>query len=180
MEHDGGDDDLEPDEGTEDDERPMLDAREREDIEADLDDLAGMRTSFGPQGVRGVVIWCPDCEANHYYDWDLLRENLEHMLETGEPRMHEPAFEPREEDYVQWDYAKGYVDALSDAGVEPGRRIEVKVCPWCEAELEPAFTFCPRCGRSLGPARLYRELVDSGMEERDVRALLTRAGFEPF
>ena len=102
------------------------------------------------------------------------------MLKTGEPRMHEPAFEPREEDYVQWDYAKGYIDALSDAGIEPGRRIEVKACPWCEAPLDAAFSFCPRCGRSLGPVRLYRELVDSGMEEREARALLSRSGFEPF
>jgi hypothetical protein len=182
MEHRPDDPDFDDDRSDHEDgeEERALDPREREDIEADLMDLAGMRASFESNGVRGVVIWCPDCEANHYYAWDLLRENLEHMLETGEPRMHEPAFEPREEDYVQWDYAKGYIDALADAGVEPGRRIEMKVCPWCDASLDPQFDFCPRCGRSLGPARLYHELVDSGMEEREVRALLSRAGFEPF
>jgi uncharacterized protein DUF5319 len=157
-----------------------LDPQEREDIEADLEDLVGMRAVFEQQAVRGVVIACPDCGSNHYYDWDLLKENLEHMLKTGEPRMHEPAFEPREQDYVQWDYGKGYVDALSDVGIEPGHRVELTECPWCAAGLQPEFTFCPRCGRSLGAVRLYRELVATGMDEREVKALLVRAGFEPF
>ena len=156
---------TEPNEG-----EPLeLDPQEREDIEADLEDLVGMRVVFEQQAVRGVVIACPDCGSNHYYDWDLLKENLEHMLKTGEPRMHEPAFEPREQDYVQWDYGKGYIDALADVGIEPGHRVE-----------QPEFTFCPRCGRSLGPVRLYRELLGTGLDEREVKALLVRAGFEPF
>src|SRR5436190_4517287 len=137
-----------------------LDPAERENIEADLDDLSGMKIVFAGQGVRGVVIACPDCGSNHFYEWDLLRESLEHMLETGEPRMHEPAFEPREDEYVVWDYGKGYVDALADAGLDPATRIELTVCPWCEGTLDPAFTYCPNCGRSLGPVRLYRELTE--------------------
>jgi hypothetical protein len=32
----------------------------------------------------------------------------------------------------------------------------------------------------MGAVRLYQELVGKGMEERDVRAMLVRAGFEPF
>lgn len=164
----------------EDEEPQELDPRDREDIQSDLEDLEDMREMFEPQGTRGVVIACPDCGSNHYYDWELLRENLEHMLETGEARMHEPAYEPREEDYVLWDYGKGYIDALADAGVHPGRRVELAACPWCESPLEPAFTFCPQCGRSLGPARVYRDLLDRGMEEREARALLARAGFDPF
>ena len=164
---------TEPNEG-----EPLeLDPQEREDIEADLEDLVGMRVVFEQQAVRGVVIACPDCGSNHYYDWDLLKENLEHMLKTGEPRMHEPAFEPREQDYVQWDYGKGYIDALSDVGIEPGHRVELTECPWCAAALQPEFTFCPRCGRSLGPVRLYRELLGTGLDEREVKALLVRAGF---
>ena len=157
-----------------------LDPEERENIRADLEDLQAMREVFGQQGVKGVVIACPDCGSNHYYEWDLLRENLEHMLETGEPRMHEPAFEVREEEYIQGDYGKGFVDALADTGLEPDRRIEVSRCPWCETPLEDHFAFCPRCGRSLGAIRLYRELVERGMDEREARALLVRAGFEPF
>jgi RNA polymerase subunit RPABC4/transcription elongation factor Spt4 len=157
-----------------------LEPAERENIEADLDDLSGMKMVFAGQGVRGVVIACPDCGSNHFYEWDLLRESLEHMLKTGEPRMHEPAFEPREDEYIQWDYGKGYIDALSDTGLQPDRRIEVTACPWCETPVEDHFGFCPRCGRSLAALRLYRELVDRGTDEREVRSMLVRAGFEPF
>jgi predicted RNA-binding Zn-ribbon protein involved in translation (DUF1610 family) len=166
-------------EGDEDEPRP-LDAREREDIEADLEDLAGMRRVFQQQGVKGVVIACPDCGSNHFYDWELLRESLEHMLETGEPRMHEPAYEPREDEYIQWDYGKGYIDALSDTGLESARRIEVTTCPWCDTPIEEHYGYCPRCGRSLGALRVYRDLVERGLDEREVRAMLIRAGFDPF
>ncbi|HEY7668600.1 MAG TPA: DUF5319 family protein [Actinomycetota bacterium] len=162
-------------------EEPLdLSPDERADVEADLDDLAAMRSTFEGQGVKGVVIACQDCGANHFYEWELLRDNLEHMLQTGEPRMHEPAFDIQEEEYIQWDYGKGYVDALADTGLEPDRRIEVSHCPWCETALETFFQFCPRCGRSLGAVRLYKELVDRGLDEREVRSLLVRAGYEPF
>src|SRR5450432_4820182 len=116
-------DDLEPYE---------LTPEERRDIEADLVDLAGMRAMFEPRSVRGVVIACQDCGANHYYEWELLRDNLQHMLETGEPRVHGPAFDIVEEEYIQWDYGKGYVDALVDTGLEPDRKVEITSCPWCE------------------------------------------------
>jgi hypothetical protein len=171
---------LDRDEPGDEPEYEPLDPREAEDVRADLDDLAGMHRVFRPQGVKGVVIACPDCGENHYYEWDLLRENLEHMLETGEPRMHEPAFEVREEEYVLWDYGKGYLDALADTGLEPDRRVEVARCPWCETPIDSHFQFCPRCGRSLGAVRIYHELVERGLDEREVRALLVRAGFEPF
>jgi uncharacterized protein DUF5319 len=162
-------------------EEPLsLTPEERADIEADLDDLAAMRGTFQTQGVKGVVIACQDCGANHFYEWELLRDNLEQMLETGEPRMHEPAFEIQEDEYIQWDYGKGYVDALTDTGLEPDRRIEVTQCPWCATAFEPHFQFCPRCGRSLGAVRLYKELIERGMDDREVRSLLVRAGYEPF
>jgi hypothetical protein len=157
-----------------------LDTQEEENVRADLEDLHDMREMFGPQGVKGVVIACPDCGENHFYEWDLLKENLEHMLQTGEPRMHEPAFDVREDEYIQWDYGKGYIDALADTGLEPDRKIEVGSCPWCQTLFESHFQFCPRCGRSLGAVRVYHELVGRGMEEREVRALLVRAGYEPF
>ena len=163
------------------DEEPIeLTPHERRDIEADLHDLGAMRGTFSQQGVKGVVIACQDCGENHYYEWELLKDNLEHMLERGEPRMHEPAFDIAEEEYIQWDYGKGYVDALADTGLEPSRRVEVTRCPWCETIFEPHFQFCPRCGRSLGAVRLYKELLDRGIAEREARAMLVRAGYEPF
>jgi len=164
-----------------DDDGPTpLDGEERENVEADLEDLDAMRVVFEGQGFRGVVIACPDCHQNHYYAWELIRESLEHMLETGEARMHEPAFDPHEDEYVLWDYGKGYIDALADAGLDEGSRVEVTACAWCDTPVEPHFGFCPKCGRPLAAARLLRELVARGMEEREARALLVKAGFEPF
>jgi hypothetical protein len=166
----------------EDDEEPPepLSEEERDSVQADLTDLDSMRSIFAPQGAKGVVIACADCGENHYYGWELLRENLEHMLETGEPRMHEPAYDPKEDDYVAWDYAKGYVDAIADAGLDGEARVRLDACPWCEAKVSDDFGFCPRCGRSLAPARLFRELVERGMQDDEARRLLLRAGFEPF
>lgn len=157
-----------------------LDGEERENIEADLVDLEGMRAVFEAQGTKGVIIACPECGSDHYYGWDLLRESLENMLDTGEPRMHEPAFEPKEEEYVLWDYGKGYVDALADTGLDGGQHIEITTCAWCDTPVESHFMFCPSCGRGLAPVRLLQELLGRGMEEREARALLVKAGFEPF
>jgi predicted RNA-binding Zn-ribbon protein involved in translation (DUF1610 family) len=167
--------------GEEEGEEPRdLDPQEREDIEADLEDLEGMKRVFETQGVKGVVIACPDCGSNHFYDWELLRESLQHMLETGEPRMHEPAYEPREDEYIQWDYGKGYIDALTDIGLDPDHRIDLTRCPWCDTQLEGTFFYCPRCGRTLAALRIYKELSERGLDEREIRALLVRAGFVPF
>jgi uncharacterized Zn finger protein (UPF0148 family) len=102
------------------------------------------------------------------------------MLDTGEPRMHEPAFNIHEDEYIQWDYGKGYVDALADAGLQTGRTIEVTQCPWCETPFDAGYQYCPRCGRQLGAIRLYQELLDRGIEDREARAMLARAGYEPF
>ena len=106
-----------------------------------------MQQVFEPQGVRGVVIACPDCGSNHFYEWDLLRENLDFMLQNGEPRMHEPAYEPREDEYIQWDYGKGYVDALTDAGLGMARTVDTDACPWCRSPFEANYLYCPRCGK---------------------------------
>jgi predicted RNA-binding Zn-ribbon protein involved in translation (DUF1610 family) len=163
-----------------DDEPRSLEPQEREDIEADLGDLRAMRECFSPQGVKGVVIACPDCGENHFYEWELIRDNLEHMLATGEPRMHEPAFDVREDEYIQWDYGKGYVDALVDSGLDARPAIEVTSCPWCETPSDGHFNYCPRCGRSLAAVRLYGELRERGIDEREARAMLVKAGFEPF
>jgi hypothetical protein len=32
----------------------------------------------------------------------------------------------------------------------------------------------------MAVVRLYRELIERGMDEREARAVLVRAGFEPF
>ena len=164
----------------EEEDRHPLSEDERDSVEADLEDLEAMRTVFEAQGAKGVVIACTECGANHYYGWELLKESLEHMLDAGEPRVHEPAYQPREDDYVVWDYGKGYVDALADAGLEGGSRIEVTSCGWCETPVEAHYAFCPQCGRPMAILRLYRELLERGMDDQQVRTILLRAGFEPF
>ena len=157
-----------------------LEGAEARDVRADLDDLAAMRALFAGQGVKGVVIDCPDCGENHFYEWELLRENLEYLLRSGEPRMHEPAFDVREDEYIEWDYGRGYVDALAESGLTPDRRLPVGTCPWCRAVAADDASYCAGCGRSFAAVRIYRELIGRGLAEREVREMLVRAGVEPF
>ncbi|GAA2520162.1 DUF5319 domain-containing protein [Pilimelia columellifera] len=88
---------------------------ERHDVLEDLADLEIYQTLLSPAGVRGLVIECEDCHEAHYFDWDLLRANLQHLLASGRPRMHEPAFDPDPDNYVTWEYARGYADGVHDA-----------------------------------------------------------------
>ncbi|MFM8944804.1 MAG: DUF5319 family protein [Actinomycetota bacterium] len=161
-------------------EGPQLDPAEERDARADLDDLTAIRGFFEPQGVKGVVVACPDCGEDHFYEWELLRENLEHFLQTGETRMHEPAFQVAEDDYIGWDYGRGYVDAITEAGLAPGQRTPLDACPWCLAPADATAAYCARCGRSLAPARILAALLARGLTEREARELLVRAGVDPF
>ena len=101
------DDDLEP-----------LTAAERQDVLEDLADLEIYQALLTPVGIRGLVIECEDCHEPHYFDWDLLRGNLKHLLSSGRPRVHEPAFDPDPDHYVTWEYARGYADGVHDALAE--------------------------------------------------------------
>jgi hypothetical protein len=69
---------------------------------------------LAPVGIRGLVIDCEDCHEPHYFDWDLLGSNLRHLLDSGRPRVHEPAYDPDPEHYVTWEYARGYTDGVHD------------------------------------------------------------------
>lgn len=103
----GGDDTAEP--------ARRLTAHEREDVLADLADLEVFRALLEPLGVLGMVVECGDCGEPHYIGWDLLRGNLRQLLQEGRPRLHEPACEPDPDDYVSWEYARGYVDGVIDS-----------------------------------------------------------------
>jgi hypothetical protein len=87
---------------------------EREDVLEDIADLEIYQALLAPIGIRGLVIDCEDCHEPHYFDWDLLASNLRHLLESGRPRVHEPAFDPDPEHYVTWEYARGYTDGVHD------------------------------------------------------------------
>lgn len=87
-----------------------LDADERDALQQDLVDVQVLKEILGTKGIRGVVFYCPDCDEDHYLAWDLLAGNLQELLKEGESPVHEPAFNPDPNDYVSWDYARGFLD----------------------------------------------------------------------
>ena len=89
-----------------------LSPEDREEILTDLEDLEVFQTLLEARGVRGLVVDCSECEAPHYFSWELLRANLRHLLDIGSVRVHEPAFDPDPADYVSWDYATGFADGV--------------------------------------------------------------------
>lgn len=174
---------------------PDLDPDERESILEELEDLAALRDLFEPRGFRGVMITCAECGEDHYYDWELLKESLEHMLETGEPRMHEPAVEPDPDAYISWDYGRGYLDAQAELDVAqteaPPTEADEKPqwigdrsrCPYCRGKLAPRamseWLYCPFCGVGFAPLRLADALTTRGLSEEEIIALMDECGFEP-
>ncbi len=155
----------------------LLDEHELEHIRRDLDDLADFESAFRPEGYRGVAVWCQDCSEEHFYPWDMLRENLQVLIETGETPVHEPAFAPEPERYVPWDYARGYVDALRDAGVD--QRMDVDTCPRCRLALvddAAQANYCPRCAAPLLVPRLLAALLAHGVDPARIDAIMRETG----
>lgn len=93
-----------------------LSLEERDEVVADLADLAVYQALLETRGVRGIVVDCADCGEQHYHEWSLLRASLQQLLDEGQMRPHEPAFDPDPAHYVTWEYCRGYADAvLSDS-----------------------------------------------------------------
>jgi hypothetical protein len=89
---------------------------ERDEVIADLADLAVYQALLETRGVRGIVVDCGDCGEQHFHEWSLLRASLQQLLDEGQMRPHEPAFDPDPASYVTWEYCRGYADAvLSDS-----------------------------------------------------------------
>lgn len=153
-----------------------LDDHEVAMVEQDLSDLKDFEAAFAAEGYRGMAVWCHDCTEEHYYPWDMLRENLTLLLQTGEAPVHEPAFAPEPSRYVPWDYARGYVDAMRDAGLTD--RADVSRCPRCSLDLGPAehANFCPRCGTPLLAARLANALAQAGIDAETAKRVLGAVG----
>jgi hypothetical protein len=132
-------------------EEPPLDEGEKEALRRDLIDVQTLKALLGPRGIKGTVFFCPDCNEDHYLAWDLLTGNLQELLDQGESPIHEPAFDPDPDDYVGWDYARGFLD-----GYESYEQEEL-------AEISD---------------RLIDQLRGRGLEEPDIRALLALVGLD--
>lgn len=172
-----------------------IDPEERESILEELEDLAEMRAQFEDRGYKGVMITCAECGEDHYYGWEMLEESLRYMLDTGEPRMHEPAFEPHPDEYISWDYGRGYLDAVSENDSEemepppsedepqPAWFGERSRCAYCRGRLPQRapgeWSYCPYCGANLAPLRLVDALSARGWSEDEVAQLMDECGFEP-
>jgi hypothetical protein len=92
-----------------------LSPQDREEILVDMEDLEIFQTLLEPRGIRGLLVDCVECEEQHFFEWELLRANLRHLLDVGTVQAHEPAFRPEPSDYVTWDYARGFADGVLDA-----------------------------------------------------------------
>ncbi|WP_184816046.1 DUF5319 domain-containing protein [Actinophytocola algeriensis] len=88
-------------------------AQERDELLADLRDLAVYQALLEQRSVRGVVVDCAECQEPHYHDWALLRASLEQLLADGRMRPHEPAFDPNPAAYVSWEYCRGFIDGIT-------------------------------------------------------------------
>ena len=161
-------------------ERIDLTSDERADIEADLHDLESMRGLFASQGVKGVVIACQDCGANHFYEWELLQDNLDHMLADGRTADARAGVRYPGGGVHPLGLRQGLHRRALRHGLGAGSPDRGRLVPLVPDAVRADFRFCPRCGRSLGAVRMYHELVARGMDEREVRTLLVRAGYEPF
>lgn len=106
--------------GDDEDAARQLDQAEQEEVLSDLADLEVFRALLEPQGIKGMAIECADCGEVHYLGWDLLHGNLRQLLADGGQQVHEPACGPDPNDYVTWDYARGYVDGVIDSEESKG------------------------------------------------------------
>jgi hypothetical protein len=170
-------DDYDDDEYDEEPEVRPLAGHESALVRQDLRDLTHFEATFEREGFRGVAIFCQDCIEEHYYTWEMMRENLRTLLETGDTPVHEPAFAPDPDDYVPWEYARGYVDALADVGAHERR--EITECPRCRLHLSDESrraSFCPRCGTPLVQERLRQVLADRGHDAGAVEEILRESG----
>lgn len=161
-----------------------LDRREAARVRRDLDDLAAFRHTFEPEGFKGVSLFCQDCVEEHFYGWEMLEHNLRALLESGETPVHEPAYDPKPDEYIDWEYAQGYLDGLADAGVPvlPTHLTPSGGCPFCGVELPEggeSALYCPTCGNHLGAARIAQALLERGWSVEDVSDLLRGARVPP-
>lgn len=145
------DEPVDPVDPFEESEEPIEEG-ERELLKQDLIDVETLRELLGSRGLKGVVFYCPDCGEDHYLGWDLLAGNLRELLQEGRSPVHEPAFDPDPNEYVSWDYARGFLDGYESYEEEEDQEVSV---------------------------RLTSELTSRGWTTDDAKQLLSRVGLPP-
>ncbi|MGH2732400.1 MAG: DUF5319 family protein [Actinomycetota bacterium] len=155
-----------------------IDEEERHALEQDLVDVKTLKAVLRSRGIKGVVVYCPDCEDDHFLDWDLLADNLQQILETGQPPVHEPAWEPDPDEYVTWDYALGFLDGFESRGGERGGEESCGYCGTALPDEGRGWAYCPACGKELAAINLIYELRRQGWSAERIAELLDRAGFD--
>lgn len=119
-----------------------LEEEEREALQQDLVDVQVLKDILGPKGIKGAVFYCPDCDEDHFLTWDLLAGNLQELLNQGESPVHEPAFDPDPDEYVSWDYARGFLDGYESfeqedlADVTMHLVLELKTRGWAPTDVK--------------------------------------------
>lgn len=154
-----------------------IDAAEREALHRDLHDVRTLKAILGSRGIRGVVVFCPDCDDDHYLGWDLLAGNLQQILDSGTTPVHEPAWEPDPDEYVSWDYARGFLDGY-ETWAEEHQAFEV--CSYCGSELADSISqwvCCPHCGKDFAPLNLLIALRRQGWDQRRILTVFEDCGF---
>lgn len=89
-----------------------LSEEERVAVIRDLAQVREFKEVLGPRQILGIYFLCEDCDQMHYYDWDIMEQNMIASLNGELPPVHEPSTQPDVEAYVPWDYALGYLDGL--------------------------------------------------------------------
>ncbi|QPK83595.1 DUF5319 domain-containing protein [Corynebacterium qintianiae] len=89
-----------------------LSEEERVAVIRDLAQVREFKEVLRPRGLQGIYFQCEDCEEMHYYDWEIMEQNMIASLNGELPPVHEPSAQPNVEAYVPWDYALGYLDGL--------------------------------------------------------------------
>ncbi|MDQ4149240.1 MAG: DUF5319 domain-containing protein [Actinomycetota bacterium] len=159
-----------------DDDFGPIDAAEREALTQDLVDVKTLKAVLSGRGVRGVVVFCPDCDEDHYLGWDLLAGNLEQILNNGTTPVHEPAWDPDPDEYVTWDYARGFLDGYESYAED--RSLD-QTCPWCATLLPEAsfdWAYCPYCGKDFATVNLVAALRRKGWSSDRIEELFRECG----
>lgn len=92
-----------------------LTPEEEQQVREDYDLLCTFKAHLEPEGYLGICMTCPDCDAMHYYDWEIMRTNMLASLRGELAPVHEPSPNPDPMRYVTWDFCHGWLACAETA-----------------------------------------------------------------